>query len=110
VLEPKRIQLRISMPQHETRFVFAIDGNSITVTNGKAWTGHGNLTGKPGAWTGYSYRATLAKLDMTVEGTLGGKHEREKLIAHGKHDLTGTIEGDMFDCKDLAARRAELDK
>ncbi|HEY1557613.1 MAG TPA: hypothetical protein VGF94_22425 [Kofleriaceae bacterium] len=109
VFEPKRIQLRISMPSRENRFVFAIDGSAITVTNGKSWSGHGQLTGKPGAWTGYRYDAKLDKLDLNVEGTLGGKHESEKLTAHAKRAFVGTIEADAFDCKDIAVRRAALD-
>ncbi|HTR53715.1 MAG TPA: hypothetical protein VMJ10_23640 [Kofleriaceae bacterium] len=107
VFEPRRIQLLVT-GKIDSRVTFAIDGKAIAVTRDTLALGNGELIGKPGAWTGYKYGRDLTQFTMTTEGTLGGTHFHQTTVAHGKTELTTTLDGDALDCKKVAARRAAL--
>ena len=107
VFEPKRIQLLVT-GKIDSRVTFAIDGKAIAVTRDTLELGTGELTGKPGAWTGYKYSRDLTQFTMTTEGTLGGAHFHQAITTHGKTEMTTTLDADAIDCKKLAARRAAL--
>jgi hypothetical protein len=111
ITEPKRVQVVTTRARITGRIVMSIEGARIFVKNPKhrSWTGTGTITGLPGAWTGFEYTVTIGNIDIRAEGTLGGPHFTFKTTGqNGAAIVTSTVEGDAFDCKDLAAKRAAL--
>jgi len=110
ITEDKRVKIVTSTAKGDGRIVMAIEGAKIFVKNpAHSWTATGTITGKPGAWTGYEYTLTIGDIDLRSEGTLGGPHFTFKTTGQtGGATRTTAITADVFDCKDLAARRAAL--
>ena len=64
------------------------------------------LTGKPGAWTAYSWTDRGAAITETVEGTLGGAHATKKLTLTGAaRAATIVIDAKSVDCAKLTGAR-----
>jgi hypothetical protein len=110
ITEAKRVQILTTTATGTGKIVMSIEGARIFVKNpGHSWTATGTITGKPGAWTGFEYTATIDKVDVRSAGTLGGPHFTDKTtVQMNGVTSTGTIDADAFDCKDLAAKRAAL--
>ncbi len=113
VVERKRIVFITASPKLDNRVVLAIDGASITANNGHAWTGTGTLDGKPGAWTGYSYRARVDDADLVVTGTIGGKRIQRSEVSTGPSGpghvpFNASLDATAFDCAQLEQRLATL--
>jgi hypothetical protein len=92
-------------PNHRRDVVFHIDGERVTVTAPGSPAATGTLTGKPWAWTSYSWKRTDPKLATENNGTVGGDHITEKSKI-GK--LEFVLDATRFDCGKLAERRAAL--
>jgi len=106
IVERKRIVFITASPKLDNRLVLAIDGTSITASNGHGWTGTGKLDGKPGAWTRYSYRARVDDSDAVTTGTLGGTRIERNDVTTGR--VTASLEATAFDCARLEQRLATL--
>lgn len=104
-----RIELRyrVAGSKRDHVDVLTIDGDKV-MANG---TTPARLTGKAGAWTGYSWSAKGSNgvLTFVDEGTLGGARATHKRsIVGGSVPMTMTIDATRFDCEELEARRAAL--
>lgn len=106
IVEPKRIVLITASPTLDNRVVLSIHGTALTASNGHAWTGNGTLTGKPGAWTGYRYRARISGADVAVNGTIGGASIRRTDVNDGRE--AATLDANAFDCAKLEDKLATL--
>ena len=85
--------------------VFNIDGQRVTVTAHGSPDATGTLTGKPWAWTSYSWKRNDPRVAAEVNGTLGGDHITEKTTI-GKIEYV--LDATKLDCAKLAEHRATL--
>jgi hypothetical protein len=106
IVEPKRIVFITASPTVDNRAVLAVHGSAITASNGHAWTGKGTLTGKPGAWNSYTYRARIAGADVVVTGTIGGAKIARTDVNDGREATS--LEASAFDCAKLDDKLATL--
>lgn len=108
IVEQKRIVFDTSSPALDNRLVLTIDGATIKASNGHAWTGTGTLAGRPGAWTGYSYRAHIGGSDVAVTGKIGGPRIERTDTTAGRAQAMSSLDAAAFDCAHLEARLAAL--
>jgi hypothetical protein len=74
--------------------------------------GSGTLEGKPWHWTAFTLTMTRGDIVVASNSSVSDTRMHQEATMKQKGQLVGTVTGDLtaFDCKQLAARKAELAK